>query len=305
MNRHGHKGQSTFEYIILVAGVIAVVVAFASSSFFQQSVNEVITNGINQLAKETEGVNFDIPDSTLDFFTPPPTQGTPPEGWEPAQIYCTGTSNNLIIDYLGEDENGLPIFSDEYVGNYCADQGGFDYPSRFGELSFDHQGNLMIGNLQGDWIPFEWNNAAHAHWAYNWQRYGPYWSWGCGVGGHWPDFTHAWQMAFGEPGSCADVMDHYYGHTYAAFEGLTGEFAMYNGHTLVDAAFMANVINNLGNPQSTGYMGTPADPAPAFDGWDLQDWLTFYNRAVQVGVAHHLPFTLQDICNAFPGESCP
>jgi len=304
-----NKAQSTLEYIILTAAVVAVIFAFLGGGGFRNRVNNIIGDAIQDVDQvghgidySSEGVEYNIPEYPSAANTP-----TPPEGWDYPGMPCSGSATGYWdIDFLGLDENGLPIFSDpdEYVGNQCAedDPDRFNYPTIDGQLVFDQNGTLMIGRGT-QWFVFDWNNPAHAFWALQRQRYGDYWVSGCGYGGHSSDFFAAWENVFGEAGGCQDVMDHYYGNDL--LEGLTGDLAIYNGLTLTQASYKSTMIKHSLNPDSPGYNGTPANPAPWVSGWGVQDWLRFYNDAIRFGLGGMLQFTIQDICAAFPGEPCP
>lgn len=292
-----HKAQSTFEYIILVAAVVAVVVAFVSAPFFRQSVDKVIDGGIGQLARITEGVDFDIPQQSVDFFTAPATQGSPPEGWEHDGIGCYG--QNFVIPFLGVDEDGFPVFSDKHVGNYCFAPDPLAPPEYRGAMRFAHTGQLTVWD-GSSWVPFDWNNYYHVFMAYQGQRYGPTWARGCGVGGHSSDFYGYFENVFGRPPSCSELYDHYYGHTNNRLEGLTGDLAQYNGMTLWDASAKKNMLEHSLVPDDPGFIGTPQNPGQFHDRWSRESWVTFYRQAVRFGLRHLLPFTMADIDAAFP-----
>jgi hypothetical protein len=295
--------QSTFEYIILVAAVVAVVVAFASSPFFQQSVNKVIDDGIGQLARTTEGVDFDIPSESVDFFTAPPppvNNGAPPNGWESPPLHCLGSTWHTT--FYGLDENGFPIFTEQEVYNQCTElwerNGATPEDQPLGNLKFDENGTLMFHNASGNWEPFDWNNSGHLWFAYKRQRYGPYAGSGCGMFGHITDYAGYFENVFGRPGTCEELHDQYYGEV--PLQGLTGDMAQYNGLSVYQAHYRKAIIEHMANPDSPSYAGTPQEPGYYFRGWGRAAWLYYYNMARRVGAP--IPFTKADIDAAFPPE---
>jgi hypothetical protein len=210
------------------------------------------------------------------------------------------------VDLIGYAADGTPLFSDpdEYVGNYCAEEiWHSEGPSIYGEIRVDHNGNLIIGTGQGTWVPFNWNNQGHVWSAHQFQRYGPHWVEGCGVGGHHDAFARWFEDIFGREPGCQELNDHYYGHTRVRLEGLTGDLAIYNGMTLMDAHTKWSLLRMFDPTDTEYYIGTPGNPQGAGTFFDLGNWLNIYNNAIRLGVPP--PFTLQDICSAFPGEPCP
>ena len=301
------KAQSTFEYIILVTAVIAIVYAFVAVGDFDTKVEKVLDDAIGHTAGVADDIDFPDEPGVAPAPDPDDFLGTPPEGWEEAEFHCYGSLPSTI-GFQGLDENGLPIFSQEYIGNYCVEEGVFTGatpegpPPNTGKLRFDHNGNLLLGTSSGSWVPFDWNNQFHVIEAYQRQRYGPWFKTGCGIGGHGTDFLGAFENVFGREGTCTEIRDHYFGHTRTRLEGLTGDLAQYNGMTLMDANMRKRMMDHYLDPDSPRYFGTPGNPGDGFKHLDRDGWLRWYDRAVRVGVGHLLPFTRSDIDEAFPPE---
>jgi hypothetical protein len=239
------------------------------------------------------------------------------------QAACTGTKcqyyNNhpaVVINclggppesfpVLGYDSTGLPIFTPQYVGNACeANDIRLHYFMNIdGELRFDNYGTLLIGGFlvtapdQETWTSFDWTTYYDTWRAYERQRWGAYWSYGCGQGGHIQDFQGAWQYVFGHPGNCTEIYDQYYGNL--PLSGLTGNLATYNGLDIMDASEKKSMIEHYLVPGDPGYIGTPSHPGPVWVSYTKANWIQFYNDAVRFGLQSLLPFTLADINAAFP-----
>jgi hypothetical protein len=301
MKLREREAQSTFEYIILVAAVVAVVVAFVSSPFFQQSVNKVIDDGIDQLAKTTEGIDFDIPAGTPDFDEPMLSPNlTPPDDWEsPAAFTCSHTDLSSPIQFLGLDSEGFPRFSDRYIGNPTREQGNPNcQPNQPHNNLFqlgDQNVLLMRSRASGtDWVAFDWNNPQHLWHAFNYQRYGSCYSGGA-FGMHSTDYFWALQTVYEREPTCLEIYDHYYGKLKA--QGLSGEDADLNGLEIIAAASKKSLKESM-DPNSPNYMGTPQEPGEFHQGWDRDSWISAYCRIKSLGLQPHFDF--DDIGEAFP-----
>jgi len=306
--------QSTLEYIILIAAAVATIFAFTNSSAFHNRFNAAIGDAVDQIAATSDGIAYQLPNHSVDFDIPggdrPNT--SPPAGWDNSIEFPCASGQSWNITLLYTDENGIPVFNDpdDYVGNQCADDNGWDPDSDTrinGELQIIN-GVLMIGNESNTgWEVFNWNNPRDIWRAFMFQRYGRYWSAGCGYGGHSSDYASWYLELFGSgasPDACSIIYDSYYGND--PLDGLEGEMAIYNGLTLYEAFVLHNMLENLFNPNSPQYVGTPSVPGSISTGWGFAQWMSLYQQAVQFGLEpDQIPFTLQDICNAFPDEACP